>query len=341
MNRAFFVTILLFSTVFGMTAHSGCRSAQGGSPNPQPVVTTPTPEPALKKTAFDADRAFANVKKQVDFGPRPAGSPALKKTREWLIGELKSYGLKVTTDAFVAKTPSPKMPTLQMENVIAELPGTTDDVIIVASHYDTKYFEKEKFVGANDAGSSTGALMEIARVLAAMKPEERQIPQTIQFVFFDGEEAVVTWSGDDNTYGSRHMVKKLKESGQDRKVKAMILLDMIGDKDLAIPKEAQSVPWLADIIHETGRALGYTKEFPLEEHDIADDHIPFLESGIPAVDLIDFTFGTDQKSFGPGGIYNAYWHTPQDTLDKISPQSLKAVGDTIIRALPKIAARVQ
>jgi Zn-dependent M28 family amino/carboxypeptidase len=343
MKRAVLVALLSFSTVSGMAAHSGCRSAQGGSPTSQPVATTtpPAPPPVAKKSAFDADRAFANVKKQVEFGPRPAGSPALRKTREWLISELKSYGLKVTTQAFVAKTPSKKFPTIPMENIIAELPGKTDDVIIVSSHYDTKYFEKESFVGANDGGSSTGALLEIARVLAAMKPEERNIPQTLQFVFFDGEEAVVEWQDGDNTYGSRHMVEELKASGKDKKVKAMILLDMIGDKDLEVPKEAQSMPWLAEIITETGRSLGYEKEFPMSSHYISDDHIPFLQAGIPAVDLIDFTFGTDPAGTGPGGEDNAYWHTSGDTLDKLSPRSLKVIGDTILAALPKIAARVQ
>lgn len=342
MKRAVLAALLSFSTVFGMATHSGCRSAQGGSPTPQPVATaTPAPPAEPKKSAFDADRAFANVRKQVDFGPRPAGSPALKKTREWLIGELKSYGLKVSTQTFVAKTPSKKFPTIPMENIIAELPGKTDDVIIVSSHYDTKYFEKETFVGANDGGSSTGALLEIARVLSAMKPEERNIPQTLQFVFFDGEEAVVEWQDGDNTYGSRHMVEELKTSGKDKKVKAMILLDMIGDKDLEIPKEAQSMPWLAEIITETGRSLGYEKEFPMSSHYIADDHIPFLQAGIPAVDLIDFTFGNVSGTTSPGGDDNAYWHTSGDTLDKISPRSLKVVGDTILAALPKIAARLQ
>lgn len=342
MKRAVLVALLAFSTVSGMATHSGCRSAQGGSTTPQPVATAaPTPPAEPKKSAFDADRAYAHVKKQVEFGPRPAGSPALKKTREWLIGELKSYGLKVTTQAFVAKTPSPKKPTIPMENIIAELPGKTDDVIIVSSHYDTKYFEKESFVGANDGGSSTGALLEIARVLAAMKPEERNIPQTLQFVFFDGEEAVVDWSDTDSTYGSRHMVGELKASGKDKKVKAMILLDMIGDKDLEIPKEAQSMPWLAEIITETGRSIGYEKEFPMSSHYISDDHIPFLQAGIPAVDLIDFTFGNVAGATGPGGDDNAYWHTSGDTIDKISPRSLKVVGDTILASLPKIAGRVQ
>ncbi|MCS7079823.1 MAG: M28 family peptidase [Chloracidobacterium sp.] len=307
------------------------------SPATAPVQPSATAAPRETTTPFDADRAFKHVEKQVSYGPRPAGSAALGKLRAWLVEELKSYGLKVTTQPFTATTPSKQFPTIRMENVIAELPGKSQDILLIASHYDTKYMEHETFVGANDAGSSTAVVLELARVLAAMSPEERGFAHTVQFVFFDGEEAVVEWIGDDNTYGSRHFVEQLQATGQTKRIKAMILLDMVGDADLAIPKEYQSSAWLANILHETAHELGYGAHFPKTTHAIADDHLPFLKAGIPAVDLIDFTYGKDEVNFGPGGPDNAYWHTARDTVDKLSPRSLKIVGDTVLRALPKIA----
>lgn len=318
---------------------AACKSG----PNPTVVpAAEPVGPPVVAAsrqttTPFDADRAFKHIEKQVSYGPRPAGSPALAKLRAWLVEELKSYGLQVTTQPFTAKTPSKKFPVLRMENIVAELPGKSQDVLLIASHYDTKYMEDEVFVGANDGGSSTAVVLELARVLAAMSPEERGFPHTVQFVLFDGEEAVVEWVGDDNTYGSRHFVERLQATGQTKRIKAMILLDMVGDADLSIPKEYQSSAWLANILHQTAHELGYGAHFPKTTHVIADDHLPFLRAGIPAVDLIDFTYGRDEVNFGPGGPDNAYWHTSRDTVDKLSPRSLKIVGDTVLCALPKIA----
>ncbi len=327
------------STLAIITLLTACKAPSSTTIVPAAEPGRPAEVTAARETTtpFDAERAFKHIEKQVSYGPRPAGSAALGRLRAWLVEELKSYGLTVTTQPFVAKTPSKKFPTLRMENVIAELPGKSPEVIIIASHYDTKYMEDEVFVGANDAGSSTAVVLELARVLAAMSPEERGFPHTVQFVFFDGEEAVVEWQDDDNTYGSRHFVERLQSTGQTKRIKAMILLDMVGDADLSIPKEYQSSAWLANILHDTAHELGYGAHFPKTTHAIADDHIPFLKAGIPAVDLIDFTYGTDEVNFGPGGPENAYWHTARDTVDKLSPRSLKIVGDTVLRALPKIA----
>ncbi len=336
LGRRFWATLLAAVIVWLLVA---CKSAPNTAVVPaaetlRPPTADPPPRPG---TPFDADRAFGHIEKQVSYGPRPAGSAALAKLRMWLVEELRSYGLQVTTQPFTAKTPSKKFPTIRMENIIAELPGPSQDRLIIASHYDTKYMEDEVFVGANDAGSSTAVVLELARVLAAMSPEERGFPHTVQFVFFDGEEAVVEWVGDDNTYGSRYFVDQLQATGQTKRIRAMILLDMVGDADLSIPKEYQSSAWLANILHETAHELGYGAYFPKITHVIADDHLPFLRAGIPAVDLIDFTYGRDEVDFGPGGPDNAYWHTSRDTLDKLSPRSLKIVGDTVLHALPKIA----
>ena len=287
-----------------------------------------------KKTAFDADRAFNHVKAQVAFGPRPAGSAAIEKTREYLMRELKSAGLNPALDEFTETTPRGK---IKFKNVIAELPGETSDLIILGSHYDTKEFTEFTFVGANDGGSSTGILLELARVLAADKHKRKF---TYQFVFFDGEEAFCReWSeclnGKDHTYGSRHNAEKFQKAKQINRVKAMILLDMVGDKDLTIPREETSSAMLVNAIRDTAHELGYKKEFPGRSFTIGDDdHMPFLRVGIPAVDIIDFEYGKGDED-------NSYWHTAEDTLDKISAKSLKIVGEVVLLSLPRIEAQIR
>jgi len=312
------------------------------------VETTPVLKPDAEKedktktTAFDGERAFNHVKAQVELGARPAGSPAIEKTREHIVRELKGYGLKTTLDEFVENTPRGKV---KFNNVVAELPGEGSDVIILASHYDTKPFKEFTFVGANDGGSSTGALLEIARVMAAEsqpgnQDAGRKRKYTYWFVFFDGEEAFCReWSeclnGNDHTYGSRHMVERLQKEKRLDRVKAMILLDMIGDRDLTVPREEGSSQWMVEAIWGTARQLGHTKEFPDRPFEVGDDdHMPFLRAGVPAVDVIDFEYGSS-----PGD--NDYWHTKEDTLDKISPRSLKIVGDVILLSLPTIEAQIR
>lgn len=273
----------------------------------------------VRVTDFDAARAYNHVKQMVEIGPHPSGSEAIKKAQQYIEKEFKSYGLKIIEDAFEAVTPRGKV---EMKNIIGELAGEKNDVILITGHYDTKL--QSGFVGANDGGSSTACVLEMARALSKTKPR-----YTIWFVMFDGEEAVVEWSamnGRDNTYGSRHLASKLKADGTISRVKAMILVDMIGDKHLDIKREGDSTPWLTDIIWNTARKAGFEKHFLSDEHYISDDHLPFLEAKVPAVDLIDFNYGPD----------HSYWHTNQDTLDKISGESLKIVGDVIIRALPEI-----
>jgi hypothetical protein len=278
--------------------------------------------PALAPTEFSGERAFEHVRRLVELGPRPVGSDAHARMRAYLLAELKKYGLTVWTDEFRAQTPLGEKP---MVNIIAERKGATEEVIILASHYDTKLFTDFTFVGANDGGSSTGALLELARVLASRGEMSRY---TLWFVFFDGEEALVSWSPTDGKYGSRHMVEKLEREGRLARIRALILLDMIGDKDLDILRDAYSTRWLQDLLWETAQQLGYGRHFTDRETFVDDDHTPFLHKGIPAVDLIDFNYG----------LWNRYWHTAQDTLDKVSPQSLKIVGDVVLRALPRIEA---
>lgn len=271
---------------------------------------------ADKVTDVDAARAFSHVKNMVALGPRPAGSPALRKAKEYIENELKSYKLKTVEDSFNGDTPHGKIP---MVNIIAELPGRKSDVVLITGHYDTAPFPG--FVGANDGGSSAASVLEMARVLAGTTPE-----YTLWFVFFDGEEAVVKWEDLDNTYGSRHLSAKWAADGTLKRVRAMILVDMIGDKNLDISRDGESTPWMVNAIWDTARQVGYGKYFLGNEAGYSDDHIAFETEGVPVVDIIDFDYGPD----------NSYWHTNQDTLDKVSGESIKVVSDVVIRALPTI-----
>ena len=310
----------------------GCPSTTS-----KPGDGTSSPAPASPaKSDFDGDRAFEQVRKQVEFGPRPAGSAELEKTRNYIIDQLKSYGLRVTTDEFHAITP---LGDKKMVNVTAELPGESNDVIIISSHYDTKYFKDFKFVGANDGASSTGALMEIARVMATNK---QKLKMTYQFVFFDGEEAFcVDWDEchnpnpadpktplPDHTYGSRRHVAQLTEKNELKRVRALILLDMMGYKNLRLGRDDMSTTWLVDTVWQTAKQLGYGNVFVDSREGVGDDdHAACLHAGIDAMDII-------QLSSYP------YWHTKDDTLDKISAKSLKIVGDAVIVSLPKIEERL-
>ncbi|OLE52922.1 MAG: hypothetical protein AUG51_15685 [Acidobacteria bacterium 13_1_20CM_3_53_8] len=334
----------LFTLAFALLFPLSFIACPGGNNagSQQPVQNTQTnasPSPqatAASAASFDANRAFEHVRKQVEFGPRPAGSAELAKTRDYIVGELKSYGLKVTEDEFNATTPVGQR---KMVNVIAELPGESSDVIIVSSHYDTKLFKQFRFVGANDAGSSTGTLIELARVMAASGRKPRF---TYWFTFFDGEEAFCEeWEQchnpnpsdparplPDNTYGSRHMVDRLKSRNELKRVRAMILLDMMGYKQLQLGRDDMSTRWLVDIVWQTGKELGHGAQFLDRPEGVGgDDHEGFVRAEIPSLDIIQLS------------TYQ-YWHTPDDTLDKVSPQSLKIVGDTLLASFPKIEERL-
>ena len=268
---------------------------------------------------FEAARAYEHLKKMVEIGPRPPGSEAIKKAQDYIIRELNGYGLKVIEDNFQAQTTRGPV---AMKNIIGELPGRRSDIVMISGHYDTKL--QAGFVGANDGGSSTAAVLEMARALS-----KNRLEYTIWFVFFDGEEAFVDWSannGMDNTYGSRHMVSRLADDGTLQRVKAMVLVDMIGDKDLDLLRDAESTSWMVQAIWKTAGRLGHSKHFLETEGAYSDDHIPFKEAGVPVVDLIDFNYGPS----------NRYWHTNEDSLDKVSGESMKVVSDVVIAALPEI-----
>jgi glutaminyl-peptide cyclotransferase len=271
--------------------------------------------PTVQRTSpFSEQRAGTDLQTIVGFGPRPAGSDAIAKTRTYIISELEKAGLKAQLDEFDARTPRGYK---HMVNIQATRPGSKSSVIAITGHYDTKFFENIRFVGASDGGSSAAWLLEFARCTKDLK-----LDNTLEFIFYDGEEAVVEWTDDDSVYGSRHDVDRRIRSRNLNDLKAMILVDMIGDKNLNIKREIQSTRWLKDIIWGTAQSLGYGKEFPNEEIEIADDHIPYLKAGVPSVDLIDFDYPA--------------WHTAADTLDKVSAHSLKIVGDVVYLSLPAI-----
>jgi hypothetical protein len=278
---------------------------------------------------FDGARAYRDAERLVALGPRPAGSPALERARAYITGELRRAGWRVREHAFPARTPRGE---LRMVNLIAEWPGRRPEIVAVGGHYDTKVFESFRFVGANDGGSSAALLVELGRALAA---RHRTAPPayTHWLLFFDGEEALEHWSSEDSLYGSRALVAALRADGELPRLRALVLADMIGDRDLGIRRETTSTPWLTDLVWSVARRLGYAKHFLDQRQPVEDDHAPFLNAGVAATLLIDFDYGGR-----PGE--NRFWHTEEDTLDKLDSASLRVVGSVILAALPAIEAEL-
>jgi glutaminyl-peptide cyclotransferase len=273
---------------------------------------------ATPSLAFDSGRAFEHVRQLVAIGPRPAGSAAAAQTRRYLTTQLTAVGLTPSEQAFVAQTP---LGPVKMANLIARIPGARADRVILAGHYDTKLFRDFRFVGANDGGASAAMLLELARVLKA-----RKNPLTIELLFLDGEEAMIEWTGTDHTYGSRHYVAAAQRDGSLRSVRALVLFDMVGDRQLTIKRETYSTDWLTDLIWASARRLGQQAFLP-DDFAVEDDHRPFLDAGVPAVNIIDMDY--------------AAWHTKDDVLDQVSARSLQIVGDVFLGALPQIEARLR
>jgi glutaminyl-peptide cyclotransferase len=267
---------------------------------------------------FDGNRAFAQAEKLVSFGPRPSGTDAMARQAGYITSQLREFGLDAEEQTFLAVTPRGQV---QFRNVVAKTLGGSGPVILVGAHSDTKWFTNMTFVGANDGASGAAVLLEMARVVAA-RPN-------IWFVFFDGEECSREYSSTDGLHGSRHFVEDLQKSGKADSVKAMVLLDMIGDARLNITLPVNGDPKLIEQAFEAARDTGHRDFFALGKGEVLDDHVPFLRAGIPAVDLIDFEFGS-----APGR--NDYWHTDKDTLDKITPQSLAIAGQTALRLISRL-----
>lgn len=298
-----------------------CSQAPTASRAKKPEATTPAATatgPAARGVAAEAAprvnaaRAMQYVREIVGMGPRPVGGSGHRKLESYLLSHLK--GDKVETDEFIASTPAGSF---TMRNYIARYPGTKDGVIVIATHYETLYARKD-FVGANDPGSSTGLLLELAHQLRG----KREGP-SVWLLWLDGEEAFKQWSATDSVYGSRHLAQKWQKDGTTKKIKAFILLDMIGDADLNIDRDSNSTPALLAVVEQAATRLGYQSHFFRREIAAEDDHQPFAAAGVPVADLIDFDYG-----YG-----NAFWHTQEDTLDKLSPRSLEIVGNVVLESV--------
>jgi len=267
---------------------------------------------------FSGERALEYTGKAVEFGARTPGSEGHRQAEQWILGELKSFGCVVTDDRFPANTPAGPV---EMSNLICRYPGTSGEAVVFSGHYDTKPIPGMPFLGANDAGSSTGLLLEMARVLSGT-------PRThdVYIVFFDGEEAYVRYTATDGFYGSRHLARRWDEDGTLDRIRALINVDMIGDRDLHILREAESDDEIVSLIWDVADELGYGEHFLDQASGVLDDHAAFLERGVPAVDLIDFDYGPN----------NSWWHTSQDTMDKLSADSLQAVGSVLVEVLHRL-----
>jgi len=309
----------------GETAGKAATSTNPGQPpfmsavagNPPQANDAPPPE---KTGGFDGKRAYEQVAKQVSFGPRPAGSPAIAQLQDYLISELKSYGCAVETDSFSADTPAGRLP---MRNILVKIPGEKPGIILLGTHYDTKRLDN--FVGADDAGSSTGVMLEIARLLCG---EKKPGKYAVWIAFFDAEEAVNReWVDPDNRYGSRQMAAQLAASGELKNVKAFILADIVGGRNPHFKRDGESTKWLKDMVWEVAGKLGYGDVFVSAPTNFGgDDHYSFTARKVPSVDIMDLDAANDVP----------YWHTPEDTMDKIDAKTLAIVGHTILETVREL-----
>ena len=295
-------------------------------PQAETRTTPPVPPEAAAPdnaplTHIDSKRAFQYTREVTAFGPRYMGSENHKKLERYILDHLK--GDQVEDDAFTADTVEGKFP---VRNIIGKFPGAKDGIIVILGHYDTNYPLRDTgYVGANDGGSSTAILLEYANQLRGKKRDG----YSIWLVWTDGEEAVKTWSATDSLYGSRHLAEKWEKDGTLKKIKALMVMDMIGDADLDIIRATNGAPWLLDLIYAAAERGGYQSHFYALQGSIEDDHVPFVKRGVPSADVIDLDYGYN----------NVFHHTPQDTMDKLSPKSLEIVGDTILETIHMLDQR--
>jgi glutaminyl-peptide cyclotransferase len=280
------------------------------------AASSMTPSEPGPPVAFNSARAMQYVKEIVAFGPRPIGSANHKKVEDYIHAHLK--GDVVEDDAFTIETTEGKFP---VHNIIAKYPGTRDGIIVIASHYDTNYpLRDTAYVGANDGASSSALLLEIANQLRGRKLDG----YSVWLLWDDAEEAIrLPWTDTNSVYGVRHLAQKWQDDGTIKNIKAFLLEDMIGDADLNIDRDESSTPWLEDLIHQAATRLGYQSHFFGRTIPMEDDHKPFVQRGVPSADLIDFSYGYD----------NVFWHTTQDTVDKLSPKSLEIVGTVTLETV--------
>jgi glutaminyl-peptide cyclotransferase len=323
------VVFCLCAGLFGLT---GCKAnsdeAPGAAGNPAAAVNAAAPgagqsgaedAPAPDSTGgFDGKRAFEHVAKQVGFGPRPSGSQALGQTQDYILTQLKSDGCMTEVDAFSADTPIGRLP---MKNILVKIPGDDASIILLGTHYDSLLRKDITFVGADDSASSTAVMLELARLLCGKHGKH-----AVWIAFFDGEEAMKAWSETDSRYGSRQMAARFAASGDISKIKAFLLADMVGSRSLHFARESTSTPVLVDLMWATAARLGYSQVFVNASSGAEDDHDSFLKRKVPSMDVIDF----DREQDVP------FWHTADDTLDKISARSLAISGHVFLETVNEL-----
>lgn len=291
-----------------------------------PSVPAPAAAVRLEAPAWLGQRSYDYTRALVAFGPRPPGSSAHARAEAFILDHLRRDGAAIESDRFTASTPRGPLPE---HNIIAKFGLQTgaaggrgaanDSIFLVAGHYDTKFLAH--FVGADDGGSSAGLLLALADALS-----HQPLKAQVWLLFLDGEEAVnKEWSDADSVYGSRHLADKFAAAGLVPRMRALLLVDMIGNKGVSVERDTNSTPWLQDFVATAARRLGYSQSFFRTAGAIDDDHQQFLRIGIPSVDLIDLTY--------------RYWHTPQDTMDKLSPQSMQVVGAVVLETLRMLEAQ--
>jgi glutaminyl-peptide cyclotransferase len=325
MSRASTLRWTLLAVALAFLACDRDRDTVQVQPTPAPGPTD-TALPALTlppdsgpPPSFDGDRALQYVKDIVKFGPRPLASANHKKVEDYIAERLKADDIE--NDVFTADTPEGKFP---VHNIIAKFPGSKDGIVVIASHYDTNYpLRNTSYVGANDGGSSSALLLELANQLRG-KPRDGY---SVWLVWDDAEEAMKPDTEmpfmSDSLYGIEHVAQKWQDEGTLKKVKAFILADMIGDADLNIDRDLNSTPWLEKVVLESATRLGDQSHFFGRGNKVSDDHLPFVKRGVPSADLIDFDYGYN----------NVFWHTPQDTVDKLSPKSLEITGSVVLETV--------
>ena len=315
------VLTLIAALFFSACSHQ--QSAEALPPDPNLASKSSAPAPAVSgpPPTFNSGRAWRYLRETIAFGARPIGSANHKKLEAYITSHLK--GDEVEDDAFMADTPVGKLP---VRNIIAKYPGTRNGIIVIAGHYDTNYpLQNTGYVGANDGGSSTAILLELANQLRGKKLDG----YSVWLVWTDGEEAIKTWTATDSVYGSRHLADRWEKDGALKKIKALIVADMTGDADLHIDRDRNSAPWLQDLVLDAATKLGYQSHFFAREIATDDDHTPFMQRGVPCSDLIDFDYGYN----------NVFWHTPQDTIDKLSPNSLEITGTVVLETVRLLDSR--
>jgi glutaminyl-peptide cyclotransferase len=315
---AIFGLALIGTLILVACGGNQAASGQAAAGAAKPQETAP---PAAATGGFDGQRAYRHVADLVAIGPHSAGTDGGRRAQEYLVSTLQGFGCMVEQQTFTARgTP---VGDVNMKNIIAKVPGASPDILLFTTHFDSK--RMANFVGADDGGSSSGVMLELARSVCA-----RKNALTVWIAFFDGEEAFnPDWVDPDNTYGSRELAARMALSGDLPRVRAFVLADLVGNHKLRLKRESQSTPWLTDMIWNTAARLGYQQIFVSESSPYEDDHLPFLHRGVAAADIIDLD----------NPIADNYWHKTSDTLDKVSPRSLAIVGHVLIEVLPQLEKR--